>query len=192
VHSTTSSPRTLGYAVPLQRIKPTDTLLAAAADTVGGAVGAAGATDAAAASSTGLQFHISVLHRSPHLLKELQAAAAAAAADEQEASSRPYQAHLQPQDMQAAEAAAATAGDPCSSSAGDEAHCVSAQPPVILKGTWDVNSLGAYLEQTKLQQVNLMRAGLQFAATLPLPKLCRRPAPINLHCAINDCKSSTA
>jgi hypothetical protein len=49
-----------------------------------------------------------------------------------------------------------TSGDQSSNAAcpaGGEEHCVSAQAPSILQGIWDINSLGAYLEKTKLQQV---------------------------------------
>lgn len=159
--SARSSPQTLGYAIPLQPICPTESLVAAAA----AGVQAPSSLSSCVPSASGLQFHVSVLARFPFLVRELAASELQSAPpDEQPAATRPSAANTD-------KPAAATRSD-CSSSGvswpGTHDDCaVFSSPPCMLHGQPQVNSLGAYVERQKLQQVRFLKAGCQ-AGTLQL------------------------
>ena len=146
--STRSSPRMLGYAVPLQPIRSTESLVAAAAAGMQACSGPVGCVP----SASGLQFHVSLVARFPFLVRELAASELQSAADEQPPATKPPAASTY-------EPAAATRCD-CSSSSGvswaagtSEDCAVFSLPPCMQHGQPQVNSLGAYMEQHKLQQV---------------------------------------
>lgn len=157
--SARSSPRTLGYAIPLQPIRPTESLVAAAA----ASVQVSSSLSSGVPSASGLQFHVSVLARFPFLVRELAASELQSApADEQPAATcRPLAATVN-------EPAAATRCD-CSSNSGvswsgtHDDCAVFSSPPCTLHGHPQVNSLGAYVERQKLQQVRLRRQGAKRA-----------------------------
>jgi hypothetical protein len=171
--SAKSSPRMLGYAVPLQPIHPTATLSAAVATMPASAApGSTGAGDIGSASNSTLQLYVSLLTRFPFLVREL----AAEELWEQDAidlEAVERWAQSKSSAKTALGAAAGTAvnagegmaefsggGSWADSSRADSRDgpagaecCVVSQPPCMLMGRPDVNSLGAYLERTKLQQV---------------------------------------
>jgi hypothetical protein len=161
--SARSSPRMLGYAVPLQPIRPTDSLVAAAAADMHASSGPSGC----ALTASGLQFHVSVLARFPFLVKELAASELQqAAADEQAAAISPTAAGADER-ADATCCDCSSGGVSCSQGTGDDCVVVSL-PPCTLHGQPQVNSLDAYVSRHKLQQVR----GSGRLPPCPLQRVC--------------------
>lgn len=192
--STKSSPRMLGYAVPLQPIHPTATLAAAAEANSTAAPGSAGADVSGSSSSSTLQLYVSVLTRFPFLVREL----AAEELWEQDHDALDLEAverwaHTKSSARTAVRAAgaaeAAGSGSWAEGSRSEsrdgpavDACCVVSHPPCTLMGRPDVKSLGAYLGRTKLQQVrgahtHGVHAGISAMQGLVQCDIVRRPGP---------------
>jgi hypothetical protein len=171
--STASSPRRLAYAVPLQPIRPTDSLLAAAAEA--GSIAAAAQTAhtvqpgglTCGSAASGLQFHVSVLARFPFLVKDLAAAelldagevTAAGLCCTTEVRGPAAAGGLDLRDGSRSHSSSSDGGADASRPDVHDACCVHSQVPCRLHGKPGMNSLGAYVQRTKLQQVGSDTAG---------------------------------